>query len=251
MKLFHIEKGTGTTALVFLHYFGGASTTWDCVTALLEHDTRCITVDLPGFGQSPSGEDAISVAESSRAVLSAIECLALTRYVLVGHSMGGKVALQLASLQPPGLQALLLFAPSPPSPEPMTDDERTSMINAFNNRDAVEKMIRSVTGSSFAASAFEKEVTANLLVSQNGWLSWPQLGSRENITEMMKHVSVPISLYCGSADKKFTKTFLQEEFSQYFPSFFLKEIDGCGHLLPAENPEAVALEIRQAIGLLL
>jgi pimeloyl-ACP methyl ester carboxylesterase len=73
-----------------------------------------------------------------------IRSLGLTRYVLIGHSMGGKAAQLLASKRPQGLEALILVAPAPPTPINLTEAERNQRIQAYQKREAVEFLILNV-----------------------------------------------------------------------------------------------------------
>ncbi len=247
MKLHYIEKGSGDVTLVFLHYFGGAASTWDEVISHLQNDFRCNAIDLLGFGKSASTDTLISVDDSANVVLKLIDELQLQNYVLIGHSMGGKIALRVASLQPKGLLSLVLLAPSPPTAEPMSDKERINMDDAFGDKAKVEKMIENVVTHPLDKTTFDKEVTNNLQASSAGWHSWPQLGSKEVIAGNMKDIHVPITILYGEKDKKFTKAFLKKEFDNYFKTFRLIEIKDSGHLLPVEAPEQTAKEIKRAL----
>lgn len=247
MNLHYIQKGNGDKTLVFLHYFGGAANTWNDVIDCLQNNFTCIAVDLPGFGKSPALSHPISVDDSTNAVIGLIENLKLQNYILIGHSMGGKVAINAAAKNLKGLLQLILIAPSPPSPEPMTEKERENMLTAFGNEEDVKKMIQDVIANPLSDTLFLKEVNNNLQASQTGWQSWPQLGSKEVIIDRMKGVHVPLSVLYGDKDKKFTKQFLKKEFNQYFTTFTLTEIENSGHLLPVEAPEATATAIRKAV----
>lgn len=114
--------------LVFLHYFGGSSRAWFPLLDRLENSFRCIAPDLRGWGDSEATETGYAVAQVATDTAALIGALTIERYVLVGHSMGGKAALALASRQPTGLDALILLAPSPPTPEPIEDAERARLL---------------------------------------------------------------------------------------------------------------------------
>ena len=116
-------------ALVLMHFLGGSGREWDEVVALMGPGYRTITIDLPGFGGS-AGEPGYGVeqmADAVHEVLAKLPC-----YVLVGHSMSGKLALLLARrevlLPAKAILGLVLVAPSPPGPEPMGDDKRSMMM---------------------------------------------------------------------------------------------------------------------------
>ena len=110
------DQGQGEPALVFLHYWGGSSRTWDLVIDRLKTDFHCVAYDQRGWGDSDRPETGYSLEDLAKDAESLIRTLELDRYILIGHSMGGKVAQLLASKRPPGLEALILVAPSPPTP---------------------------------------------------------------------------------------------------------------------------------------
>ena len=104
-------SGDGALTLVFLHYFAGSGGAWDAVAAELAGEFRCVAPDLRGHGASPAAPHAQAVADGADDVASVVAALGVTDYALVGHSMGGKLALALAARRPPGLRAVVLVAP--------------------------------------------------------------------------------------------------------------------------------------------
>jgi pimeloyl-ACP methyl ester carboxylesterase len=102
-----VEAGAGDPALVFLHYWGGSSRTWQAVIDQLGGTPRSIALDQRGWGESCAMDgryDLRAMADDAEAVARTLE---VTRYVLVGHSMGGKVAQIIAARRPAGLVGLV------------------------------------------------------------------------------------------------------------------------------------------------
>jgi len=121
------DRGGGSPALVFLHYFAGSSRSWRHVVDRAANACRCVRLDVPGFGRSPP-LPTYSVHGVAQVIGAAITRLRLESYALVGHSMGGKLAVAVALARPLGLAGLVLVAPSPPSPEPMDEGERSRLL---------------------------------------------------------------------------------------------------------------------------
>lgn len=88
------DEGKGTPQIVFLHYWGGSSRTWDDVVAALPSGYRLIRPDLRGWGDSLPAQSATApgyaLSDFVADAEALIEQLGLENYVLVGHSMGGK-----------------------------------------------------------------------------------------------------------------------------------------------------------------
>jgi len=101
-------EGTGPT-VVFLHGFMESSTMWKHLS-LNTLPNRLIFIDLPGHGHSPllTGEGDPSIAEMAIHVMTTLEALKISDFDVVGHSMGGYVALELKE-QMSGCQRVVLL----------------------------------------------------------------------------------------------------------------------------------------------
>ena len=101
-------EGTGRT-VVFLHGFLESSTMWDHLS-LNSLDYTKVFIDLPGHGNSPlvTGEGDPSIAEMAAHVIATLDALNSTDFDVVGHSMGGYVALELKK-QMEGCQRVVLL----------------------------------------------------------------------------------------------------------------------------------------------
>jgi pimeloyl-ACP methyl ester carboxylesterase len=99
----HVSERAGNgPALVFLHYWGGSSRTWRAVVDALPTRYRIIAPDLRGWGASAAPDtDAYTLADFAADVEQLLTTLEVRQYILIGHSMGGKIAQLLASRRPP------------------------------------------------------------------------------------------------------------------------------------------------------
>ena len=113
--LHHVSAGdAGQPAIVFLHGFMGSSADWRKTITALEGCYRCIAVDLPGHGASTGLQPgAYTVGGAARSLLSLLDDLGVERPVVVGYSMGGRLALYLALRHPDRCAGLFLESTSP------------------------------------------------------------------------------------------------------------------------------------------
>ena len=94
VRLFVSEAGHGQTILM-LHGFAASGYTWRKLTPTLARHYRIIALDLKGFGRSAKPADNYySVAEQARLVTAFIRMRKLRNIILVGHSLGGAIALK-------------------------------------------------------------------------------------------------------------------------------------------------------------
>ena len=92
----------------------GASSDWTPIVEELEDRIHCLAVDLPGHGQSlHQPAQAYSVEGATEAVVNVLDAEGADPCVLVGYSMGGRVALSLALRHPERVERLVLESASP------------------------------------------------------------------------------------------------------------------------------------------
>ena len=113
LKLSSKALGRGRT-LLFVHGFGANSYTWSKISPTLSQNYRVIILDLKGHGASPKPEDdAYSLHDQAELVISFIIDNKLEDITLIGHSLGGGiallVALRLASKTPDAISSLILI----------------------------------------------------------------------------------------------------------------------------------------------
>lgn len=115
--------------VVFLHGIGNSSASWNEVTKKLPKDIRVISIDLLGFGQSPSPRWLkYNTRIQARSVFRTLFRLGISQQIIiVGHSMGSLVAVELAKRYPLLVKSLILC-----SPPFYTDHERHNIITDPN-----------------------------------------------------------------------------------------------------------------------
>ena len=242
-----IESGGGLPALVLLHYFGGSAKEWEFVRNELADSYRCVAIDLPGHGDSDAPPTGYSVENMADDVLGVIQRLNLTDFVLVGHSMSGKVALSLASRQPAGLRSLVLVSPSPPLPEPIPDADRQNMLDTHGQRAAAEETFDTITAKPLPESVREQIIADNLRTAEVAWRAWLTEGSREDISARMPSVNVPVAIIAGTADKAVAPHVQPEMTLPYLPDATFETVADAGHLLPYEVPQLLANFMRKQV----
>lgn len=103
-----VDRGKGQ-AIVLLHGIANNHTTWQYVLPLISKKARIIALDLLGFGHSPKPKTInYTIDDHARAVIATLRRRRVKRAVLVGHSMGALVAIEVAKRRPDIVGQLLL-----------------------------------------------------------------------------------------------------------------------------------------------
>ena len=222
-------------ALLFLHMFAGSGLGWAPVVRCLP-GFRCITPDLRGFGASPPSDPAATLADwaDEAAALAA----PLGRFVLVGHSMGGKIATLLASRRPAGLAGLVLVAPSPPTPEPIPD--RAAMLTGFHDPAAAARTARQISARCDDPAIMQRLVEDNLRASHPAWKWWIERGSREDISGLAASIAVPVLVVAAADDADIPPSLLRQEVVARIPGAALTTLADSRHMIPLDAPGPLA-----------
>ena len=108
-----VSAGSGAEHVVCLHGLGGNKTSFFDTVAALTPERRVHALDLPGFGSSSKPARApYDAAFFAGSVLGFMDAMGIARTHLVGNSMGGRVALEVALEAPDRVSSLSLLAPA-------------------------------------------------------------------------------------------------------------------------------------------
>lgn len=131
-----------------MHGVGATRSIWARVLERLAEGHAVIALDLPGFGESPPAGPGFDLDEVADAVAEGLAAAGVpTPFALVGHSLGGAVALTLAHRHPDVVDRLVLVAPAGLSPRPPW------LAEALGVGASLLVPVRRVAGSPFLASA--------------------------------------------------------------------------------------------------
>lgn len=95
-RINYVDQGSGVDTLLFIHGWCINSGYWQEQIGHFSNTHRVVAIDLPGFGKSTSTRSEWTVKNYAQDVISLIDELTLRNVVLIGHSMGGEIALEAA-----------------------------------------------------------------------------------------------------------------------------------------------------------
>jgi pimeloyl-ACP methyl ester carboxylesterase len=251
------SSGQGSTALLLMHFFGGAAREWNEVVALLSPNIRTVAIDMPGFGDSADvpGYTVTAMADSVSALIASLVADgSLTRFVLAGHSMSGKVASVLASRVQQntpgsehlrGLAGLVLVAPSPTAPEPIPDDKRATMLDALSeihpdDRERARRYVTKNESRDIPEPILTRATDDVLRMNRAAWAAWIEHGTREDWTDRVGTLHLPTLLVVGENDTSLGLEVQQRLTLPNLTRATVQVVPGSGHLIPMEKPAELA-----------
>ncbi|AYB34839.1 alpha/beta fold hydrolase [Chryseolinea soli] len=236
-----VDEGKHSPTLLFLHFWGGSSRTWTEVAGLLSDRYRTIRYDHRGWGESDKPDNGYDIKTLASDALALIAQLNLDSFVLVGHSMGGKVAQYVAARQPKGLRKLILVAPSPATPTIFPQEALNNMMNAYTTEAGINKTIDQVFQAGNINSTIRIRTIEDMKKhSKASRISWPNIALSEDASEGLSNINVPTLIIAGEKDVVDTPARLEHEVKDRIPGSSMVTIPQVGHLMMLQAPEPVA-----------
>ena len=106
------ESGAAGPCFVLVHGIGMGHRYWSGLADALARRGRVLALDLPGFGDAPESENALSMPGSGEYLAALLEAEDLHDVVLVGHSMGAQIVAEAAARHPERIGRVVLIAPT-------------------------------------------------------------------------------------------------------------------------------------------
>ncbi|MBR7675298.1 alpha/beta fold hydrolase [Streptomyces daliensis] len=230
------RQGAGPT-LVLLHYWGGSARTWDLVVDRLA-GRDVLTVDFRGWSRSSGLPGPYTLGQLAEDTLAVLADAGVTDYVLVGHSMGGKVAQLVAATRPAGLRGLVLVGSGPAKPATqITPEYRETLSHAYDSDESVAGARDHVlTASALPASVKARIVADSRACADAARTEWPLRGIAEDITAHTRMVSVPALVVAGENDQVEPVGVLRDNLVPFLSQADFTVIPDTGHLIPLEAP---------------
>ncbi|MEU9240069.1 alpha/beta hydrolase [Streptomyces sp. NPDC048385] len=237
------QPGTGPT-LVFLHYWGGSARTWDLVVGRLA-GRDVLTADFRGWSRSRGLPGPYTLRRLADDTLAVIADAGVTDYVLVGHSMGGKVAQLVAAARPAGLRGLVLVGSGPARPAArITPEYQEVLSHAYDSDESVAGARDHIlTATELPASVKARIAADSRAGADAARTEWPLRGIAEDITEHTRMVSVPALVVAGENDHVEPVDVLRDNLVPYLSQADFVVIPNTGHLIPLEAPADLAAAI--------
>ncbi|HOX42272.1 MAG TPA: alpha/beta hydrolase [Myxococcota bacterium] len=215
LRLHVEERGFGELPVVFLPGYLSSTDAWYGVLERLGPDTRALAVDLPGAGYSDHPLDVPYTAPwFADQLASLLDALCIPRAVVVGHSLGGSIALHLAARHTARVAALALVSPlvyvQPAPPGLRLARVAPALMRAFFRspvgRMAIPPMLRRASFLNGKVDAHERsQVLLSHLDAPGGWEAATTMGlaalTHAPGPELIRQVFQPCLMFWGQHDR--------------------------------------------------
>ncbi len=219
----------------------------------LDDRFRVVPIDFAVPADSPDAVDG-SIEALTDAALTAIAREADGGpWILLAHSMGGKIAAGiaahvLAGRTGPhgesglfGLAGAVLLAPSPPRPEPMSEDRRARMIgwvadDSTLDEEQAREFLSGNVASALSAADSTDAVQQLTRFPPSVWRGWLEIGSREDISNEVGTLDLPVTVLAGEDDADLGSSAQPGLLADVYPRARFVSLPSTGHLIGYERP---------------
>ncbi len=232
--------------VVILHGLFGMLDNWGTLARSLESSYQIILVDLRNHGRSPDDAE-MNYAVMAKDILELIDDLEMEQPVIMGHSMGGKVAMQFAFQFPERLSKLIVvdIAPRkyPPHHEVVISAIQALHPETLTDRSQAEEIARTYLGDDEATIQF---LLKNMGRRAEGGFEWkanmPVIIDAYDALMAEVSTDTPFTkpvLFIRGADSDSIRVEDEVQISKFFPNSSLLVIPEAGHWVHADQPAAL------------
>ncbi len=265
MKLYSKQLGSGHP-LVILHGLYGSSDNWLSVGRKLSEQYRVILVDQRNHGRSPHSTSH-TYNDMANDLLELFDDEGLDSAIIIGHSMGGKVAMQFASLHPDRVSGLVVVDILPTSYGALTEEavgqenQHAQILSSLLMLRLDLATSRDELDESLSHHIADKRIRQFLLKSikraDDGGFQW-QLNVEalsQNLSSIMgpvlhedkdEPIAIP-TLFLKGKKSNYVYPEGEEQLKALFTNYQVKAIRNAGHWVHAENPQDLLSEIHQFV----
>jgi len=242
--------------ILMIHGLGENLLTWQkIVNRLPQENYRFLLVDLPGHGQSTAERmGKYSHRHLAQQLIEFLDILSVKKVIVIGHSLGGTLAIRMALLHPERVQALFLISPAvfsirgvPLSGFIFANPLLRTGIISFANRTLRSdiKLIKTLQDAVFDKNIIDQDLIERIAkpILQNpksGLALYYYLrdSSRNHVFPDLKALTLPIFIMSGREDPWVKISEIKRLITFLNNATFL-EIHQCGHMPQEEKPEEV------------
>jgi len=245
------DFGTGP-AVLLLHGFPLDHTIWEHQVDRLSANYRVVVPDLPGMGNSPPLPSAIvpSISLLAEQVLSLMDARKIGEAAVVGHSMGGYIALAMYHLAPERVTGLAFVCSQALPDTPEARHNRYELIRAVQEQGpaaAAEAMLPKLFAPSVPADSPLRQQVDTIIrrtPAQGIKAALLAMARRPDMTPYLYEVDVPTLVLIGDQDRA-TPPERSLAIKEALPHARVVQVPGAGHMPMLEAPDAVSNALEQ------
>ena len=235
--------------ILLIHGFGGDLNNWMFNQEELSKDFNVFSLDLPGHGLSSKDFEKITISNLSETIVEFCKSNNIEKVNLIGHSLGGGIALKCAIDYSDLVESLTLI-----SPIGLGKEIESSYLESFISADSRKELKTELEKLYFDSSIITRDLVNEVLKIKriDGSINSLELikneivnngNQKNNFIDEINKINIPILLIWGQEDKIIPSIHIKNLNKE----ITIKIISECGHMAHIEKPQEVNLLIKESL----
>lgn len=237
--------------LVLVHGFMGGKEQWQLQQGKLAKGREIITLDLPGFASNAHMQAPETINGFARFVLTELDTLNISRFHLLGHSMGGMIVQEMTAIAPERIDKLVLYGTAASG----NLKDRFETFEASRGRvktDGVMASARRISATWFlkyeAANEFENCFDIAARSSEQAMLAGLTAMETWSREDNLSNITCPTLIVWGEQDRTYGWPQIHQLWTK-IPQAHLAVLPSCSHAAHMEKPEIFNAILLDFLGL--
>ena len=238
-EIFYKKSGQGRP-LILIHGFCEDHEIWDAFAEPLARHSTVYAIDLPGFGASPLLKTPFSIDDIAKLILQWMDEIKISDPIVIGHSLGGYVALAMAAHAPGRLSALGLFHSTAFEDTAEKKMNRTRVME-FVQKHGVDPFVDTFVPGLYynknhpAITAMDKIARKANLGTLLGYTA--AMRDRPSYSDVFIKLTMPVLVLGGDQDSIIPRE-ITEKHGVLHPGAIVRILNSTGHMAMFEDPTA-------------
>lgn len=259
MRLMHVDlpggihinlhsRGRGERVALLVHGWAVSGDIWAPVLEGWPDDgPRLLAVDLRGTGWSSKPRGGYTLDAYAEDVVGVIDSLGLRDLVLVGHSMGGTIAMRVALARAQALRRMVLISPVPASGVPFKDEDAAYFRSLGGSHAGAEQLLGMMMASRPSQAAFERAVLGMASVVPEAFYEGFEAWRTANFAAQVGEISTPTLVLGGAVEQPLSPEVLQAAVVAPIPGARFEALPGVSHYPQLECTADLIARLRAVI----
>ena len=250
-RLAYDVEGSGEP-LLLIQGLGYGRGGWGPAPALLARRFRVVTFDNRGFGDSDATEGPYTTAQLAIDALAVLDAAGIEQAHVVGISLGGMIAQELALAAPERVRKLVLCSTTPGGPDSVPMPQQTVALMGrqpkLDPKEAMQLFVENALSSEPPAGLVDEIVAYRMANPPNpaGWYAQASAGAAHDALARLSAIRAPTLVVHGTADNV-VDAGNAPLIAGAIPGARLVLVEGVGHLLPWELPDEFAALVEEFV----
>lgn len=243
-NIHYIKRGSGSIPILLIHGNFASARFFEPFLKKLPTDYTAYCPDLPNFGYSSEMPGDVEIDKYAQGIEEFVNAMSLKDFILIGHSLGGAVAMAYAMRNPEKVKRLILIDSAPVGGMKLAEESH-KLLNMYRYNPQIIKSALMFNAPTYTNERFFDIITSDALrIAPKAFVGNAVALSSYDYTEKVKTLTIPVDIVYGDKDVLISSEEMKET-AEAFPNGRLIMIKDVGHSSIIESPDDIVKLLQQ------